>query len=88
MVINLKALERSNGYQSILKSHPRALGNISWATNNRKGVYCIGTVGRISKEFLGLCVDIEWDSVLHRPGFELSNFIIRLPGGDKSSAKI
>lgn len=65
MVINLKAQERSNGYQSILKSHPRALGSTSWATKNRKGVYCIGTVVGINKGFSGLCGDIEGDTVLY-----------------------
>lgn len=63
MLINLKAQERSNGYQSILKSHPRALGSTSWATKNRKGIYCIGT--GINKKFPGLCGDIEGDTVLY-----------------------
>lgn len=88
MVINLKAQERSDWYWSILESHPRALGSTSCATKNRKGVYCIGTVVGISKGFPGLCEDIEWDTVLYRPDFELCNLVIKLPGGDKPSAKI
>lgn len=66
MVINLKAWERSNGYQGILKLHPRALGSTSWATKNRKRIYCTGTVVGINKGVPGLCGDIEWDTVLYR----------------------
>lgn len=36
MVINLKYREDQDGYWTILKSHPRALESINWATQKRR----------------------------------------------------
>lgn len=85
MVINLKAQERSRWLPEHPEITPQSTGKHRLGYTEQKGRLLHWESGRNKQGDSQGCVHVGYStghSVIHRPGFELSMLVFRLPGGD------